>query len=809
MKDRSTRGRGSSATVGLTALLVLGALATVLAFRDVREAERVRDARSADLVASRLSGSLQLIVGAVRGADVLATDGAVEPREFTAFSAGIVDDSVFSALAFATRVEAADRIELESQAALEIVDTDGSGGFVTAEVRPVSFVVTDVYPENETTLRLRGFDLASDPVRWEGVLSAIDSPNPVISDRTSTAASAQVGVSLVHAVRNPDGEVVGVVTSGFAVDSLIERSGIDPSSYANVSLSMDDEPLFGTSGSGVDRTFDVAGRTFTLTLDDRRGTNLLAPILIATGTLALAASLGAAAQRDVRQRKRLERASRRNLGIAHLGQQLAGAQDAETVVDEALAHAGAVVAARHTIVVVRTLGEREELTTRHDVATGDNGASTEWLEWAVGHVRTVAAGGADRFARSAHPSTSASIVCVPLLFSQQFCYGAIGFVWDADEASIDVDERTIAATTMAELLARGLERAVIADSLRSRTGSLNTFARTLNAAHTADDVVAAVGLHIAGIVGAERAELRLVADDDLDESPSWRTIAATGGRAVAQLGIHWRGGQAPTTIQHAVLATLGELIGQTLSRTALSEQEHHVIVQLQHDLLPEPPSIEGIDVAVRYRPAMNVVGLGGDFYDVVLTDSDRAYLVIGDITGHGSEAVAAMAEVKSIMHHLLRSGGSIETVMAQADLVLARRDVFATAQIVEVDRRRNVIRYLNAGHPYPILRAADGSARLLTDGHRVLLGLTRRGDVECEVGEVPFVEGDLLVLYTDGLIERRTLPFDEVVEGLRRSIQEVAQCTASTMLSTLLAGSRENDDRIDDDVALIGVRRLG
>ena len=175
--------------------------------------------------------------------------------------------------------------------------------------------------------------------------------------------------------------------------------------------------------------------------------------------------------------------------------------------------------------------------------------------------------------------------------------------------------------------------------------------------------------------------------------------------------------------EDAVLATVADLIGQTLERTALSDQEHEVILQLQRALLPEGPAINDVDVASAYSPAMSTVGLGGDFYDVLAVTRHRSLLVIGDITGHGAEAVAAMAELKSVIHHLLRSTMTLESTLQQADVLLADRGILATAQIVEIDTHDNVVRFLNAGHPYPILRPYGQPPRLLTDGRRPMLGL--------------------------------------------------------------------------------------
>jgi serine phosphatase RsbU (regulator of sigma subunit) len=268
-----------------------------------------------------------------------------------------------------------------------------------------------------------------------------------------------------------------------------------------------------------------------------------------------------------------------------------------------------------------------------------------------------------------------------------------------------------------------------------------------------------------------------------------------------------------------VLATLGEMVGQTLTRAALSEQEHQLIVQLQRDLLPPPAHVEGLEIAVTYEPAMSVIGLGGDFYDVIVSDTERVYLVIGDVTGHGSEAVAAMAELKSVVQQLLRSDAPVEAVCEQADLILVRRGILATAQIVEVDRAAHRLRYVNAGHPPPVLLHA-GTTDLLLGAHRPLLGLepalapsaSSRASSRARTmpATAPFDDGDVLVLYTDGLVERRRRDLDAAIEHLRHTVHSANDDSMDDLVSRLLEANRVTaSNRADDDVAIIAVRAGG
>jgi len=182
-------------------------------------------------------------------------------------------------------------------------------------------------------------------------------------------------------------------------------------------------------------------------------------------------------------------------------------------------------------------------------------------------------------------------------------------------------------------------------------------------------------------------------------------------------------------------------------------------------------------------------------------------VVIGDITGHGSRAVAAMSELKSAVQHLLRSGASIDFVCSQADVLLAQRNMLATVQICEVDLEAGILRYVNGGHPYPILRKADSATVSLQGGHRRLLGLS--GEVQTEVASCAFSTGDVLLLYTDGLIERRDQPIDDAIAGLVRVVADADITSMEAFVEHLQTRLLNATERPDDDVAIVAIRNSG
>ncbi len=803
-------------------LFVLGSLATLLSVRTEQDAARLRDARAAEIVSSRLSGALQHTVAALRGADALAVDGSVSADEFTAYARDIVDGSLYRAIAFARVVSGGDRAAFEASTGLIIRDTDGKGGLVTAPQRDQYYVVTEVYPQTDQTISLRGFDIASDPIRRDAAQRSLDVAEPVVSNRISLADSGRPGVFVVQGVHLQDGTTVGFLSSGIAIDSLVQSAGIRPGT--DFQLSLDGVVLAGTGGGGESRNFDVAGRTFVVDVDDPSGVNLSLPALIGAGTLLLGVGVVLAYRRDRRQTARLAATARRNRGIAALGQRLAGASNVDAVLTEVLGLAPTILESDRCVVVRRSLGDQALFVTERGAeligawalhAGPIRDTETGPLADTLRTKRTVSVPTRVRLAEL-YPGLATgtgelalqSLVCVPLVFADDICVGAIGFGWSNDLTTSELDHRLVAADTIGELASRALERAFITEVVQTGAGHLSAFAQDLARARTAAEVQAAVREHVPLVLNARSAELA-GASDVADGTPN-STGLDVPGQTGQRLRLEWIGPPSTSPTQSSVLQTLTELVGQTLARISLTEQEHQLIVQLQQEVLDVQTTFDGLEIAVTYRPAMRLVGIGGDFYDVIKSDLGQLYVVIGDVTGHGTEAVTAMAELRALINHLLRSSEQLEAVCAHVDSLLARRKIFATAQIVEVDRRHNELRYINAGHPYPVLRRAGGGTETLREGHRPLLGLVSNNRAARQASRIDFAPGDELVLYTDGLIERRAEPLDESMRLLAEAIDTTGTITMAELLRSLLdrTDALGAQDKVDDDIAMVGVRSI-
>jgi PAS domain S-box-containing protein len=234
----------------------------------------------------------------------------------------------------------------------------------------------------------------------------------------------------------------------------------------------------------------------------------------------------------------------------------------------------------------------------------------------------------------------------------------------------------------------------------------------------------------------------------------------------------------------------------------LVRQEHHIAQTLQRAMFTEDlPALPGLAVAARYLPGAAELTVGGDWYDIVVTP-DGPLLVIGDVAGHGLRAAAVMARIRHALHFAAgERTGPAELLSRLNDFIVASAgDDLATVHVVRVDAD-GFLRYSSAGHPPPVLVAAEGGPRFLPSGLGPPLGAVR--GFSFPEAELRFSAGDRLVLYTDGLVERRGEPLDR---SLARLLEAVAGAPepVDDLIATVLQQLLEAEP--SDDVAVLAVR---
>ena len=234
------------------------------------------------------------------------------------------------------------------------------------------------------------------------------------------------------------------------------------------------------------------------------------------------------------------------------------------------------------------------------------------------------------------------------------------------------------------------------------------------------------------------------------------------------------------------------------------EREHRGAVALQRSLLPERvPDIVGVDIAARYLPARDEVG--GDWYDVIELPGGVVGIAIGDVAGHGVRAAALMGQLRTALRAYALDGYSPAETLKRLDRLLhtIRGEGMATAAYARMDPRTGKVRIATAGHPPAVLVQGNGQARLVETTPAPPLGTLPFGTyLEVEETVAP---GETLILYTDGLIERRREPLTAGLERLRLHASVIASADAlcQRVLERLVP-----PEGADDDVAIVVLRNL-
>ena len=234
------------------------------------------------------------------------------------------------------------------------------------------------------------------------------------------------------------------------------------------------------------------------------------------------------------------------------------------------------------------------------------------------------------------------------------------------------------------------------------------------------------------------------------------------------------------------------------------QQEHQVAMVLQQSLLPKHLVQEiGVSAAARYLPATHEVG--GDWYDVFELSGGRFGLAIGDVVGHGLKAAALMGQLRTALQaYALEDHGAAETLGLVDRFVQAMEEyAMATATYAVFDPDSNELRISNSGHLPPIV-VADGNARVLEIAPGAPLGAFPYGTLEEQ--ELQLSPGEMLVLYTDGLVERPGVPLSDSVDelaqvvGSARSAEEACQLAIEELVPL---------ERLRDDIAIIVLENGG
>ncbi|MGA7050860.1 MAG: SpoIIE family protein phosphatase, partial [Mycobacterium sp.] len=259
--------------------------------------------------------------------------------------------------------------------------------------------------------------------------------------------------------------------------------------------------------------------------------------------------------------------------------------------------------------------------------------------------------------------------------------------------------------------------------------------------------------------------------------------------------------QRPFTLEDQTLLTvLAGRLGQGLQRVHQVDQQRETALALQHAILG--PAYLPTGFAVRYQAASWPLQVGGDWYDIVDLDDGRIALIVGDCVGHGLAAATVMGQVRSACRALLLDQPSPGAALAGIDRFAARLPgaQCTTAVCAVLRPETGELVYSSAGHPPPILVHADGTIRMLDDGHTIALGV--RPDWSRPEARMTIPARATLVLYTDGLVERRRSALEDGISRVAALVQDGGASALDELANQIMSGLAPNGG-YQDDVALV------
>ena len=239
------------------------------------------------------------------------------------------------------------------------------------------------------------------------------------------------------------------------------------------------------------------------------------------------------------------------------------------------------------------------------------------------------------------------------------------------------------------------------------------------------------------------------------------------GRTVGVLHVGTKGPHGFEREDLLLLRLAASRVAAALERAQAHEQEHRIAETLQRSLLPGAlPAAAGIEAAARYVPATAGVTVGGDWYDAFELEDGSVGIAVGDVVGHGVAAAASMGRLREVLRAYATDGLGPADTLARLNKMSCREgeDVFATVVYGVVNSARSSLLLASAGHPPPLLRRPDGVVTRLEEGRSLPIGATP--DAEYNEVDIPIEAGSLLVLYTDGLVERRDESIDTGIDRL-------------------------------------------
>ncbi|GGC03456.1 SpoIIE family protein phosphatase [Cellulomonas carbonis] len=319
-----------------------------------------------------------------------------------------------------------------------------------------------------------------------------------------------------------------------------------------------------------------------------------------------------------------------------------------------------------------------------------------------------------------------------------------------------------------------------------------------------------VGATTARLVGEVRAALgrpdRDVPSDVLDGVHHAVVHPVPGRRRTLGVLVTVPAPGRPATVDESerlVVHLVARRVGTVIDNVRLYAREHRLAETLQRAMLPEQADVRGLDVWTYYAPSSGHAQVGGDWFDVLQLDEDTVALVVGDVVGHDVEAAAAMGQLRSVVRSYVFETTDPAEVLRRVDQLVAGMRIPRSASLVLVTLRRTdagwSAAYSRAGHLPPLV-ARGGQVLRLDGAGGPMVGF---GTGTRSAGAHDLVPGDLVVLYTDGLIERRDRRMKDGLDALVEVVAGTGRADAAGVGEELLSRLA---DKPEDDVAVVVLR---
>lgn len=391
---------------------------------------------------------------------------------------------------------------------------------------------------------------------------------------------------------------------------------------------------------------------------------------------------------------------------------------------------------------------------------------------------------------------------------------------------VDLSIRRRAEQARAELLVEQAARAQ-AEALTERLAKLQALTAAIESL-SLSELLGELAIRLARLFDAEFAEVEVssgvdqpvrfrgaggeaqeleperdpAASESIHESP-----VMIGRREIGVLRLALPPTRSLSAAETSLLRDAAERASLGIRRALLHEEEHRTAIELQRGLLPKGlPVVDRIELAAHYEAAGIGAEVGGDWYDAFALPGGRLGVVLGDVAGRSIPAASTMGQLRTVIRAFALSDGGARPpgdVLARLNryqLALDDEEMFTVVYAI-VDPGAGTICWANAGHLPPLIRAAGGDARYL-DGGDGLMGID---DTTYTTLRAPIADDDTLVLYTDGLVERRGETLDAGLERLAAAASS-GPPELEALCSHLLARLLPADGHLSDDVTALLAR---